>query len=69
MNPLQPHELLSPEEIDALLSAVRNGEVKGSVSGERAEAKAVSDNFRRPSRVGKEQIRALESLRFPRPSP
>jgi flagellar motor switch protein FliM len=62
MTALKPHETLSQEEIDALLSAVKSGEVKVSAGSERADAKAVIYNFRRPSRVSKEQIRALEIL-------
>ncbi len=58
----KPHETLSQEEIDALLSAVRSGEVAVSPGGERPDAKAVLYNFRRPSRVSKEQIRALHVL-------
>ncbi len=62
MSPLKPHEMLSQDEIDALLSAVKSGEVKVSSGADRADAKAVIYNFRRPSRVSKEQIRALEIL-------
>jgi flagellar motor switch protein FliM len=59
---MKPHETLSQEEVDALLSAVKSGEVSVSAGGERADAKAVAYNFRRPSRVSKEQIRALHIL-------
>jgi flagellar motor switch protein FliM len=59
---MKPHETLSQEEIDALLSAVRSGEVTVSPGAERTDAKAVVYNFRRPSRVSKEQIRALHIL-------
>jgi len=59
---VKPHEMLSQEEIDALLRAVRSGEVTVSAGSERGHAKAVVYNFRRPSRVSKEQLRALEIL-------
>ncbi|MBI3636625.1 MAG: flagellar motor switch protein FliM [Candidatus Rokubacteria bacterium] len=59
---MKPHETLSQEEIDALLSAVKSGAVAVSPGADRADAKAVIYNFRRPSRVSKEQIRALQIL-------
>ena len=59
---MKPNEMLSQEEIDALLSAVKSGTVAVSPGGDRADAKAVIYNFRRPSRVSKEQIRALQIL-------
>ncbi len=59
---MKPNEMLSQEKIDALLSAVKSGAVAVSSSGDRADAKAVIYNFRRPSRVSKEQIRALQIL-------
>jgi flagellar motor switch protein FliM len=59
---VKAHETLSQEEIDALLSAVKSGEVAVSSGAERADTKAVAYNFRRPSRVSKEQIRALHIL-------
>jgi flagellar motor switch protein FliM len=60
---MKPNESLSQDEIDALLSAVHSGSVAVTPgSSEGASAQAVRYNFRRPSRVSKEQIRTLQLM-------
>jgi flagellar motor switch protein FliM len=56
---VKPTESLSQEEIDALLSAVHSGTVTVSPGSAESANQAVRYNFRRPSRVSKEQIRGL----------
>jgi flagellar motor switch protein FliM len=60
---MKPQEILSQEEIDALLSAIHRGEVSTS-SRARAgtDRPAIRYNFRRPSRVSKDQLRTLQVL-------
>ncbi|MBI1846045.1 MAG: flagellar motor switch protein FliM [Candidatus Rokubacteria bacterium] len=57
-------ETLSQQEIDALLNAVHAGKVPvtPSAAAPAVPAQAVRYNFRRPSRVSKEQVRGLETL-------
>jgi len=56
-------DILSQEEVDALLSAVSTGEVAIEESKVAPERKKVSlYDFRRPERVSKDQIRALQNL-------
>lgn len=60
-------ELLGQNEIDALLAAVNDGGLDEVVAETIAEAEAPELNvapydFKRPERVGKDQIRALERL-------
>lgn len=53
-------ESLSQHEIDALLSAVHSGNVPVSPGGAAPGRAPMRYNFRRPSRVSKEQIRGLQ---------
>lgn len=53
-------ETLSQQEIDALLSAVHSGAVPVTPGGATANPTAIRYNFRRPSRVSKEQLRGLQ---------
>lgn len=53
-------ETLSQQEIDALLAAVHDGSVHVSPGAPAADSAAIRYNFRRPSRVSKEQIRGLQ---------
>jgi flagellar motor switch protein FliM len=57
-------EILSQDEVDLLLNAVSEGEVRSEVSGTSADAGlALSTyDFRRPERVSKEQLKGLQSL-------
>ena len=55
-------ETLSPQEMDALMSAVRSGTVAVTPGATRPAAEAVRYNFLRPSRVSKEQVRSLAVL-------
>lgn len=61
---MSPHELLSREEIDALLAAVHRGEVAEAAPRREASADrgTVRYDFRQPSRVSKYQLRALHVL-------
>jgi flagellar motor switch protein FliM len=52
-------ETLSPEEMDALMSAVRGGAVPVTPAAARNTAEVERYNFRRPSRVSKEQMRSV----------
>ncbi|HXG17236.1 MAG TPA: FliM/FliN family flagellar motor switch protein [Calidithermus sp.] len=54
-------EALSQDQVDALVAALRTGRVPVS-EGTGREAKAVPYNFRRPSRVTKDQVRGLQVL-------
>jgi flagellar motor switch protein FliM len=56
----KPPASLSQHEIDALLSAVHSGTVAVSPGGTTPDPAVVRYNFRRPSRVSKEQIRGLQ---------
>lgn len=57
----EPDKILSQGEVDALLSAIGSGEVE--ISHEvAAETPAVAYDFKRPQRVTRDQIRALETL-------
>jgi flagellar motor switch protein FliM len=61
-------DVLDQSEVDALLAAVGSGEVETSASapewsGQSGDGKAVVDyDFRRPERVSKDQLRALEAM-------
>ncbi|MCC6573785.1 MAG: flagellar motor switch protein FliM [Planctomycetes bacterium] len=56
-------ETLAPSEIDALLKAVTTGKLDNVVEkGAKSTGGIVPYDFRRPERVGKEQLRALERL-------
>lgn len=59
---MNPNQSLTQEEIDALLSAVHSGSVTVTPGSADAVSQAVRYNFRRPSRVSKEQIRSLVVL-------
>jgi flagellar motor switch protein FliM len=59
---VDPAEALSQQEVAALLSAVHSGQVKVSPGRRPDAAQGERYNFRRPSRVSKEQIRALGVL-------
>jgi flagellar motor switch protein FliM len=58
-------ELLTQEEIDSLLSAVSKGQVPATVgpsTGRRRHQTILPYDFRRPNRIAKEQVRALQML-------
>lgn len=59
---MKPHESLSQQEIDALLSAVQTGKIEVSAGDQAGVAQAIRYDFRRPSRVSKEQIKGLEAI-------
>jgi flagellar motor switch protein FliM len=56
--------ILSQDEVDALLSAVDRGELPdgGSAEGEAAGKLVIRYNFRKPNRVSKDQIKMLQSI-------
>lgn len=57
----EPDRILSQHEVDALLSAIDSGEVE--VTPEAAAApRAVPYDFKRPERLGREDLRAIEML-------
>ncbi len=53
-------KILTQEEIDALLTAAGGGQ--RASTGSRAQAPVVKYNFRRPDRISKEQMHALQFL-------
>jgi flagellar motor switch protein FliM len=58
-------EVLSQEEVESLLSAMEAGSGRAaakSATSSRVREKVTPYDFRRPERVGKEQMRALQSL-------
>jgi flagellar motor switch protein FliM len=56
-------DVLSQEEIDALLSALSTGEVKAEdVRTEEAKRRVKLYDFRRPDKFSKDQVRTLEML-------
>jgi flagellar motor switch protein FliM len=61
-------DVLDQSEVDALLAAVGSGEVETSAAGESWAARPDADkpvvdyDFRRPERVSKDQLRALEAM-------
>ena len=57
-------EILSQEEIDALLTAVNRGDIPigTEISVPGREKNVLHYNFRRPNRVAKDQIRTLQML-------
>lgn len=59
-------EVLSQEEVESLLNAMEAGNgrptTKASANASRIREKVTAYDFRRPERVGKEQMRALQSL-------
>lgn len=61
---MRPEEILSQEEIDALLTAVHRGEVPVAPTrtAGTTDRPAIRYNFRRPSRVSKDQLRTLQVL-------
>jgi flagellar motor switch protein FliM len=56
----KPQDTLSQHEIDALLTAVHSGSVAVSSGSPAPRSAPVRYNFRRPSRVSKDQIRGLQ---------
>lgn len=63
------NEVLDQSEVDALLAAVDSGSVAPAASGQsggggalRSPVEVASYDFKRPERVSKEQMRALEAL-------
>jgi flagellar motor switch protein FliM len=54
--------ILSQQEVDALLSAIDSGEVEVKLEAAEAAPGAVPYDFKRPERVPREQLRALETL-------
>ena len=57
-------EILSQDEIDALLTAVNRGDIPigAEIAGPGREKNVLHYNFRRPNRVAKDQIRTLQML-------
>jgi flagellar motor switch protein FliM len=55
-------ELLTQEEIDSLLSAAAKGAVPATVSSSQAKRQYIRYDFRRPNRISKEQLQALQIL-------
>ena len=63
-------DVLDQSEIDALLNAVAEGELSSEAAGDQVDAARQEDkpreirtyDFKRPERVSKEQMRALEGL-------
>jgi flagellar motor switch protein FliM len=57
-------EILSQDEIDALLTAVHRGDIPigAEIPGSPREKNVLHYNFRRPNRVAKDQIRTLQML-------
>jgi flagellar motor switch protein FliM len=60
-------EILSPAEVESLLSAMESDAQKGDslpkgAASSKAREKILPYDFKRPERVGKEQMRALQSL-------
>lgn len=56
-------DILSQEEVDALLSAVSSGELTDETVSEALEEKNVTlYDFRRPGRVSKDQMKTLQAL-------
>jgi flagellar motor switch protein FliM len=56
-------QILSQDEVDALLSAVDRGEIPESAPPSLAVSKSILRyNFRKPNRVSKEQVRMLSSI-------
>ena len=55
--------ILSQNEIDALLSAVDRGEIpEAPVADARPTGSAIRYNFRKPNRVSKDQVKMLQSM-------
>lgn len=55
-------ELLTQEEIDSLLSAAAKGAVPPATSAGQAKRQFIRYDFRRPNRISKEQLQALQVL-------
>lgn len=55
-------EILTQEEIDALLSATAKGAVPAAVSTSHVKRHGIRYDFRRPNRISKEQLQALQML-------
>lgn len=55
-------ELLTQEEIDSLLSAAAKGTVPATASSGQAKRQYIRYDFRRPNRISKEQLQALQIL-------
>jgi len=58
-------QILSQDEVDALLSAVDRGEIPDggpAVAPTRSSATAIRYNFRKPNRVSKDQVKMLQSI-------
>ncbi len=55
-------DILSQSEIDALLSALSNGDDNVVLNNDIEEKKVRTYNFARPSKFGKEQLRTLEVM-------
>lgn len=63
-------DVLDQSEIDALLNAVADGDISGEEAGAQSDAAAAKEkkveirtyDFKRPERVSKDQMRALEGL-------
>ena len=54
-------KILSQQEVDALLSAIDSGDVE--VGRETGEARQILPyDFKRPERVARDQLRAIETL-------
>jgi len=55
-------EILSQQEIDSLLAGLSAGKSPGEVISKREEKEVVPYEFRRPSRVSKNQIRTIQTI-------
>ncbi|MBM4443350.1 MAG: flagellar motor switch protein FliM [Candidatus Rokubacteria bacterium] len=54
--------ILSQDEVDALLSAVDRGEIPDAAGGGASPGAVVRYNFRKPNRVSKDQVKMLHSM-------
>ncbi len=57
----EPDKILSQHEVDALLSAIDSGEIEVGVE-ETAGRQVMPYDFKRPERVARDQLRAIETL-------
>ncbi|MEN3037867.1 MAG: hypothetical protein ABDI07_01720 [Candidatus Kryptonium sp.] len=55
-------EILSQQEIDSLLAGLSSGKSPGEIISKQEEKEIVPYEFRRPSRVSKNQIRTIQTI-------
>jgi flagellar motor switch protein FliM len=55
-------EILSQQEIDSLLAGLTAGKSPGEIISKREQKEVVPYEFRRPSRVSKNQIRTIQTI-------